>query len=88
MAINPSVGIWKNTDYTISYSHDGMDDQPGWYIRLLVFLMLSQPFDDYINQLIEHNISELLDDFKHFYCPFHIWVVILPIDELIDIQDG
>ena len=25
----------------------------------------------------------LVGGFKHFYFPFHIWVVILPIDELI-----
>ena len=34
------------------------------------------PMDDY-------NFPLLVGGLEHFYCPFHIWDVILPIDELI-----
>ena len=30
----------------------------------------------------------LIGGLEHFYFPFHIWDVILPIDELIFFQDG
>ena len=33
---------------------------------------------------MSHSVNDdLVGGFNHFYCPFHIWDVILPIDELI-----
>jgi len=58
------------------------------YIHVYIYIYISISvypylFDGDLQNSIYFNITILVGGFKHeFYFPFHIWDVILPIDEL------